>query len=199
MIREAARVIRSGGVVVIPTRGLYGLGADALNPMAVDRLCRIKGRSPQKPILVLISSLDELADLTPSIPALAVPLMDRFWPGRLTLVFAARPSLPARLTAETGKIGVRLVGHAVAAALVRAVGGPITGTSANLSGRAACSRISDLDSAIVEQADLVLDAGPLTGGRASTVVDVTGSVVMILREGAVPRAEIERVLERARV
>jgi L-threonylcarbamoyladenylate synthase len=194
IIREAARVIGNGGVVVIPTRGLYGLAVDALNAEAVERLYQIKGRSHHKPILVLISRPAQLADLTPYIPPAAEHLMRVFWPGRLTLVLQAIPTLLPNLTAGTGKIGVRLVGHPVAAALVRAVGRPITGTSANVSGRPACSRIDHLDSAIAAQADLILDAGPLEGGRGSTVVDVTGRVAEILREGQVPASEIERVL-----
>jgi L-threonylcarbamoyladenylate synthase len=187
-------VIGNGGVVVIPTRGLYGLAADALNAEAVDRLYQIKGRPLHKPILVLISSPAQLAGLTLSISPPAEHLMRVFWPGRLTLVLQAISCLPPNLTAGTGKIGVRLVGHAVAAALVRAVGGPITGTSANVSDRPACSRINHLDLAIAAGVDLILDAGPLGGGCGSTVVDVTGNVVKILREGEVPAAEIERVL-----
>jgi L-threonylcarbamoyladenylate synthase len=196
IIREAARVIGSGGIVVVPTRGLYGLAVDALNAEAVDRLYHIKGRPLDKPILVLIDSSARLAGLAVSIPSPAEQLMRAFWPGRVTLVLQALPALPANLTAGTAKIGVRLVGHAVAAALVRAVGGPITGTSANVSGRPACSRIDHLDSTIASQADLILDAGPLEGGRGSTVVDVTGNVAKILREGQVAAAEIKRVLSK---
>jgi L-threonylcarbamoyladenylate synthase len=193
-IRAAACVIAEGGVVVIPTHGLYGLAVDALKAAAVDRLYQIKGRPLHKPILVLISRRAQLADLTPCVPPAAERLMRVFWPGKLTLVLQAIPTLLPSLTAGTGKIGVRLVGHAVAAAIVDAVGGPITGTSANVSGRPACSRIDHLDSDIAAQADLILDAGPLEGGRGSTVVDVTGRVVKVLREGKVPAAEIERVL-----
>jgi L-threonylcarbamoyladenylate synthase len=116
--------------------------------------------------------------------------MEAFWPGRVTLVFDARDTLPDSLTAQSGKIGVRLPGHPVAAAMVRQVKGPLTGTSANLSGRPGCYRLPDLDPQIAGQVDLVLDAGTLQGGVGSTVVDVTGEPPRILREGQVTAGQI---------
>jgi L-threonylcarbamoyladenylate synthase len=116
--------------------------------------------------------------------------MDAFWPGRLTLVFEARNSLPDQLTAQTGKIGIRLPGHPVAAAIARQVKGPVTGTSANISGQPGCCRAQDLDPAIAGQLGLILDAGTLIGGIGSTVVDVTSTPPQILREGAVTAKEV---------
>ena len=116
--------------------------------------------------------------------------MKRFWPGRVTLVFEASGKVPDYLMAGTGKIGIRLAGHPAAAALVAAVQGPVTGTSANLSGQPGCHRIEDLPPAVVEQLDLILDAGPLQGGHGSTVVDVSGNTPTVLREGAVSKNEI---------
>ncbi len=116
--------------------------------------------------------------------------MDAFWPGRVTLVFEARHSLPAQLTAQTGKIGVRLTGHPVAAAIVRQVKGPVTGTSANISGQPGCYRAQDLAPVIARQLDLILDAGTLSGGIGSTVVDVTVTPPRIIREGAVTTREV---------
>jgi L-threonylcarbamoyladenylate synthase len=173
IILQAAEIVKNGGVVVFPTRCLYGLGADAWHRQAVDRIFAIKQRSEQNPILVLIDHPGQLAQLAKRIPDAAARLMERFWPGRITLVLEARDTVPANLTAHTGKIGVRMPGHAVALALVKAVPGPITGTSANLSGRPGCHRIDDLDAQIAGQPDLILDAGRLKGGIGSTVVDVT--------------------------
>jgi len=181
----AARIIANGGVVVFPTRGLYGLGADALNEKAVDRIFKIKGRSTKKPVLVLIHESGHLERLVKDITPLARRIMARFWPGRVTLVFDALGTLPPMLTAGTGKIGVRMAGHPVAASLARAVDGPVTGTSANLAGEPSCMRIQDMDPAIIRAADLVLDAGPLKGGIGSTIVDVTGQSPVLQREGAV--------------
>jgi L-threonylcarbamoyladenylate synthase len=190
IIKEAAGVIKRGGVIVFPTRCLYGLGADAMNPGAVERLIEIKQRPTDNPILVLIDSKNRLEMLVGKIPPAADAIMKACWPGRVTLVFDARDTLPDLLTAQTGKIGVRLPGHPVAAALLRKINGPVTGTSANLSGRPACSRLADLDPQIAGQVDLVLDAGTLQGGVGSSVVDITVEPPQILREGQVTAGQI---------
>ena len=195
IVAEAVAVIKEGGVVVFPTRCLYGLGADAMNPDAVERVFEIKQRPDNKPILVLINSREQLEMLVKKIPPDAAALMDAFWPGRVTLVFEARDSLPARLAAGTGKIGVRLAGHPAADALIKESGCPITGTSANLSGSPGCFRLSDLDAPVAGQVDLILDAGRLRGGTGSTVVDVTAKPSRILREGEVTPAQILGLLD----
>jgi L-threonylcarbamoyladenylate synthase len=194
-ILQAAEIVKSGGVVVFPTTCLYGLGADALQRQSVQRVFTVKQRSEQNPILVLIEHSEQLDQFAKQIPDAATRLVERFWPGRITLVLEARDELPDDLTAHTGKIGVRMPRHAVALALVKAVSGPITGTSANLSGRPGCHRIDDLDAQIAGQADLILDAGRLKGGIGSTVVDVTGDKLRILREGEVSAEEIESILK----
>ena len=191
---QAARAISSGGLVVFPTSGLYGLAADALNAAAVDKVFAVKGRSPDKPVLLLIRGVDDLQHLVAAIPPAAVQLMDAIWPGGLTLVFHAATSVFPALTAGSGKIGIRLPAHPVARALVEAVGRPITGTSANVSGRPGCSRVAALDAAIVDAVDMTLDAGVLAGGVGSTVVDVTRQQPVILRSGAVSDDVIRQVL-----
>ncbi|HSO63185.1 MAG TPA: L-threonylcarbamoyladenylate synthase [Desulfobacterales bacterium] len=194
-IRRAAEVIRGGGVVCFPTRCLYGLAADAFNAAAVERVFEIKQRPPEMPLLVLINRTEQLAELAERVPQAAQFLMQRFWPGRLTLVLDAKPGLPERLTAGTGKIGIRLAATPVARALAEAVVQPITGTSANLSGMSGCRQIGELDARIARQVDLILDGGPLKGGVGSTVVDVTGAVPLIIREGEVSRLEILAALK----
>ncbi|QTA90226.1 L-threonylcarbamoyladenylate synthase [Desulfonema magnum] len=195
-ILKAADIIKKGGIILFPTTCLYGLGADAFDAQAVDKIFDIKQRSYQKPILVLIHDKKELAGLVKSVPPAASYIMDNFWPGRVTLVFEAKDTLPDSLTAGTGKIGVRLCGHPVASAVVSAVGGPVTGTSANLSGQAGCSQVADLDSQVAEKLDLILNAGLLKGGMGSTVVDVTPDVPQILREGIVSAKDIFAVSDR---
>lgn len=194
LIARAAVILCTGGVLVVPTRGLYGLAADAAHAPAVERVFALKGRPADKPLLLLIPDLEHLGALVAEVPPAAVTLMANFWPGRLTLVMRAKPEVSARLTAGTGRIGVRLPGHPVAAALLAAVGRPITATSANLSGGPGCSRVADLPPAIREGADLILDAGELHGGAGSTVVDVTCDPPRILRMGAIAPAAIERLL-----
>ena len=190
VIQEAADIIRTGGVAAFPTRCLYGLGADAFNPEAVDRIFKIKQRHAKNPLLILIDDPKRLKRLVTHISVTAKAIIKRFWPGRVTLVFDASVLVPDYLTAGTGKIGIRLAGHPVAAALAGAARGPITGTSANLSGRPGCHQIRDLMPEVTEQLDLILDAGPLKGGRGSTVVDATGKVPHVLREGEVSEKEI---------
>jgi len=190
LIKEAAGIIKGGGVIVFPTRCLYGLGADAMNPGAVERIIEIKQRPADNAILVLIHSKNQLEMLVEKIPPAAGAIMEAFWPGRVTLVFDARDTLPGLLTAQTGKIGVRLPGHPVAAEILRQVKGPVTGTSANLSGRPGCNRLADMGRQIAGQVDLVLDSGTLQGGIGSTVVDVTEEPPRILREGQVTARQI---------
>ncbi len=182
-------------MVCIPTRCLYGLAADAFNREAVERVFEIKERPADLPLLVLINRPDQLEELTRNVTPAAKMLMERFWPGRLTLVLAARPGIPERLTAGTGKIGIRLAAHPVARALVEAVARPITGTSANISGAGGCRRISELDPKISARVQLILDAGELKGGVGSTVVDVTGEEPLMIREGEVSRVEIKAALK----
>jgi L-threonylcarbamoyladenylate synthase len=195
-IDEAAAIIKMGGVVSFPTRCLYGLGADALNPKAVGRIFEIKRRPDDKPLLVLVNNQKDLAGLVRSIPPMALRVMENFWPGRITIVFEAKDTLPVNLTAGTGRIGIRLTEHPVAKAIVKMVGGPITGTSANLSGKIGGFQSPDLNSILADQLDLILDAGPLKGGSGSTVVDVTGEFPRILREGEISSEEIFAVLNR---
>ncbi len=190
LIRQAADRILRGGVVVFPTTGLYGLGSDALNAQAVSKIFAMKGRSEAKPILVLISGMDMLELLVSHVPPPARKIMDAFWPGGVTIVLKATPGLPANLTAGTGKIGVRVPAHPVAAALVQAAGIPITGTSANISGSGGCSRISEINPLLADLVDMILDAGPLKGGAGSTVVDVSSGKAHVLREGAVRNEDI---------
>ena len=190
IIKEAAGVVERGGVIVFPTRCLYGLGADAMNPDAVERIIEIKQRPKENPILVLVDSKNQLEKLVQKIPPPADAIMAAFWPGKVTLVFEARDTLPGLLTAQTGKIGVRLAGHPITAALLQQVKGPVTGTSANLSGSPGCYRLPDLDPQIGGQVDLVLDAGTLKGGVGSTVVDVTQEPPRILREGELTASQI---------
>lgn len=194
LIVKAASVIRNGGVVLFPTRNLYGLAADAYNEEAVERIYRIKGRSAGNPLLVLVDSYMMLSCIARNIPLMAQKIMQTFWPGGITIVFEANDSLPANLTAGTGKIGIRRPGHPVALALVRAVGGPITGTSANISGSSGCFRFSDIDPDVADQVDMIIDAGDLTGGNGSTVIDVTEEPPVLIREGSISINEINKKL-----
>ena len=184
VIGEAAAALAAGGLVAFPTETFYGLGAAALNPAAAERIYRVKGRPDDSPLLVLVDSV-EMAETIADVPALARELMARHWPGPLTLVMAARACVPARVTARTATVGVRLSSHPVATALVRGLGAPITAPSANPSGAAPPATAEAVVATLGAAVDVVLDGGPTPGGQPSTVLDVTVSPARVIRQGAV--------------
>lgn len=193
--REVARVVRAGGVVAVPTESFYGLGVVPTDAAAVTRVCRIKGEREHKPILVLIADRAQLDGLVADVPPAAQVLMDRFWPGPLTIIFPASPSLPVFLTAGTGSIGIRLTAFPLLASLLRQVG-PLTGTSANRSGQPPCETAQAVRDELGADVDLILDGGPTPGGLPSSVVDARGPIIVV-RKGRVPRTELAAALERA--
>lgn len=189
-IQRAAGIILDGGVVAFPTETFYGLGADALNEGGVQKIFEAKGRKEDKPLLLLIADPSWVAGLVQEIPPHAQRLMERFWPGALTLVFAAAPHLPPAVTAHTGKVGVRLSSHPVAQALARAAGRAVTGTSANLSGRPGAVLPGEVLETLGAKIDALLDGGRTAGGPGSTVVDVSEAHPRIIRPGAIPEDDL---------
>lgn len=185
-IGEAVAILKKGGVIAFPTETFYGLGADAANRKAVESIFEIKGRSFNNPIPLVIGNPGDLVDLVEDIPPVAEILMSRFWPGPLTLVFRASRRLDSRLTAGTGKIGIRISSHPVATALAGAIGGAITATSANRSGEKECTSVAAVIGQLGGSLDVVMDGGSTTGGTASTILDVTGDPPRILRQGVIP-------------
>lgn len=190
-IERLAAVLRSGGVVAYPTETFYGLGALARHAAALERLARAKGRPEGKPLPLVAADL-AMAEEVAVVDGLARRLADRFWPGPLTLVMAAREGLPDPVTGGTGTVGIRVPGSEVARALCRAAGGPVVSTSANPSGAPPPAAAADLDPGLVARIDGVLDAGPAPGGLPSTVVAVEGGRLRLVREGAVAWALVER-------
>jgi len=175
--------------VVYPTETLYGLGVDALNSSALERLLQLKVRESGKPISVLVEDRRMLDGLATDVSAEAEKLIERFWPGPLTLVFAARADLPLGLTAGSGTIGARVSSHPTAHALTRALGSPLTAPSANPAGMRPPMRIEEARAYFGEAVDFYLDDGPLPGEPASTVVDVRDGL-RLLRAGAIDFEEI---------
>jgi len=194
-LREAAGIVRGGGVVAFPTETFYGLGACPFDARAVQRIVALKGRSPGAgPILVLIRSRADLAALVSAITPAAERLMEACWPGPLTLVFHAAAAVPTVLTAGTGTIGVRLPAHQDVQRLLEAVGGPLTGTSANRSGRPPATTAEEVARALGDGVDAILDGGAAPGGLPSTVIDTTVSPPRVIREGRVQTALLRSVL-----
>ncbi len=192
LLERASSVILAGGALAYPTETFYGLGVDAWNEAAVERLFAIKGRGFNHPVSVIIGSADQLPGLVGSVPEAAQKLMDAFWPGPLTIVFPASKGVSARLTAGTGRIGIRLSGHEFARRLALKAGRPITATSANLSGAPECREADAVQDQIGDRIDAVVDLGEKGGPVGSTIIDATGDKPVILRPGRVSREEIER-------
>jgi L-threonylcarbamoyladenylate synthase len=182
---KAASIISGGGIVAFPTESFYGLGVDATSPEAIGRLIKVKKRDPGLPILILVSSISEVSRYSASIPPEAEKLGKTFWPGGLTLVFQSSPVLPSALTAGTKKIGIRVSSHPVASALTKALNVPITGTSANISGRPPCTRAEQVIEWFGDEVDLILDGGITKGKRPSTLLDVTSNPPLLIREGII--------------
>ena len=181
----AAAVLEAGGTVAFPTESFYGLGADALDPEAVARVFRIKGRAESRPVLVLVDSVERALSLVAGAGTEVRALMARHWPGPLTLVLPAAPTVPPAITAGTGTVGVRVPGHPVTLALLRAAGRALTGTSANRSGEPPPSCADEVARQLPGLVDVILDGGPTAGGAGSTVADCTVWPPRILRQGPV--------------
>jgi len=189
-IQRAADVIRAGGVVALPTDTLYGLAADPFNPDAVARVFAIKGRGADRALALIAADLDQVVDTLGRLPGRAHALAKQFWPGPLTLLVAAPSKLAPAVTADTGRVGVRVPGHEIARALCRAAGRPLTATSANVSGAPPTADPDDVAAALGALVDVLLDGGPSPGGDPSTIVDATGPTLRLVRPGAIAWDEV---------
>jgi len=181
----AADLIRAGGLVAFPTETVYGLGANATDADAVARIFVAKGRPGDNPLIVHVADKAAVGQVAAFIPATAARLIDRFWPGPLTLVLPKQPSIPDNVTCGLKTVGVRMPNHPVALGLIRAAGVPLAAPSANLSGRPSPTSaehvLEDLDGRI----DMVIDAGETGVGLESTVLDLTVDPPVLLRPGGV--------------
>jgi L-threonylcarbamoyladenylate synthase len=197
LFRQVAQVITAGGVIAFRTDTFYGLGADPFNRAAVQRIKNLKGREDNKPILIVISERDLLERfiLHPS-PAFH-QLANAFWPGPLTLVGKARPEVPVEITAGSETIGVRLPNDDRVRALVRSCGGALTATSANPSHAAPAGNAQGVRNYFGHAVDLIVDDGDATTDQPSTVVDVSGAEVKLVREGVLASSDIYKALETA--
>jgi len=187
---KAVKIISEGGIVAFPTESFYGLGVDATNTDAVENLFKIKKRDHNVPILVLISSLNNLSQYVAFIPSRAKRLGEKFWPGGLTMVFQSSPVLSSALTSNTGKVGIRISSHPLANTLSKTLNVPITATSANISGMAPCVKADQVVEYFNNAVGLILDGGETQGKYPSTILDVTIDPPLIIREGMVKVEEI---------
>ena len=188
-IAKASAGIRLGDLVVLPTDTLYGIGADAFSPDAVQRLLDAKGRGREMPPPVLVADVRTIDGLATDVPDYARALIERYWPGPLTLVLKAQPSLMWDLGDTGGTVAVRMPDHEVALDLLKEVG-PMAVSSANRTGHPASRTVVDAATQLGASVEYYLDGGPVTGGLPSTIVDCTHDEPTILRRGAIDSDEI---------
>jgi L-threonylcarbamoyladenylate synthase len=191
-LEQAAAVLERGGLLVYPTETLYAVGARALDPAAGARVRDAKGRADDMPLPLIAADLEQARALGGAWPEEAARLAARFWPGPLTLVLPAARGLPVQVTAGGGTVAVRVPGRALPRRLCQAAG-PLISTSANRSGEPPATRCADALASLGSAVELALDGGPCAGAP-STIVDLSSGVPRILREGAIPRAEVLAVL-----
>ena len=179
--------------MAFPTDTVYGLGAYANLPQAVERVYRVKERARNMPLPLLLADVSQITEVAEPVPPIAWLLINSFLPGALTIVLPRSNSVPDIITAGSKTIAVRIPAHPVPTALAQGLGTPVVGTSANLSGRPSPLTAEEVHSQLGDKIDLVIDGGRCPGGKESTIVDVTGQTPVVLREGAISREELEQV------
>ncbi len=192
LLNRAAEVIMQGGVIGYPTETVYGLGANALNDAAVEKVFALKGREKNKPILIIASDLTQVKNLVISFPRQAAILAATFWPGPLTMVLEAAPQLSKSLLGFRNRIGVRIPGNPICLELLQRCGVPITSTSANISGQKNPISAAEVYENFGDQLDLIIDGGMAPSRAPSTVIGFDDDQVTLIREGAISKIIIEQ-------
>jgi L-threonylcarbamoyladenylate synthase len=194
ILSKAVEILANGGIIAYPTETFYGLGADATNEKAIEKIFAVKGRNFKNPVSLIIGQADDIYPLVQDLPETAQKLMAAFWPGALTIVFLAANNVSPLLMAGSGKIGLRVSSHPLAREIVQKLKRPLTATSANLSGAAECVKASEVAEQIGDIIDAIVDLGDTPGTKGSTIIDVTCDPPVILREGAISRKTIEKFI-----
>lgn len=194
IIKEAADIINKGGIVVFPTETVYGIGADALNDEAVDKIFKAKGRPQDNPLIVHIADVSELEVLVKEVPESAEKLADKYWPGPLTMILYKKDILSDKITAGLDTAAIRLPKNKIALALINESKKPIAAPSANTSGKPSPTEASHVIEDLMGKVDMIIDGGSTNIGIESTVIDMTGDMPTILRPGGITKEEVEEVL-----
>src|SRR3989338_4288902 len=193
-IERAVQLIRRGEVGGGPTDTFYGLAADPFNLAAVARIYEIKGRPERRALPILVTTMEQCSEFVAELPDAFFKLAERFWPGALTIVVEASSRVPFKVTGGTGRVALRLPNSKVPCAVIAALGSPVTGPSANLTGFAACPEPAQVMKHTGARLPLILDGGKSEALLASTVVDLRGDTWSILREGPIGEADIREIL-----
>jgi L-threonylcarbamoyladenylate synthase len=193
-IPRAAEILKNGGLVAIPTETVYGLGASALNEAALKKIFEVKGRPADNPLIIHVSSSDELEKWCRNIPAAAYRLAEVFWPGPLTLLLEKKPVIPSLVTAGLNTVAVRCPRHPLTLELIKQSGVPIAAPSANISGKPSPTTAGHVMSDIGGKIEAVLDGGPCSVGLESTIADMTVKPPSILRPGGITKEQLKEIL-----
>ena len=183
-------------MVGVPTDTVYGLSADPFNLAAIEQVFQIKGRPESRALPILVSSIEQAVTLVRDVPDTFLVLAHRFWPGALTLVVEATHRLPLKVTGNTGHVALRWPNSPIATALIDALNGPVTGTSANLSGFPSCTNAQQIVKQLGNRLPLILDGGDTGNALASTIVRIDGEDWGVAREGAISEAEIQKAVQK---
>jgi L-threonylcarbamoyladenylate synthase len=194
-VKNISKVLQEEGIIAYPTDTFYGLGASCFSEKAIQRIYNLKKREPSKPISIIISDINIVREIAKDIPSLFWKIAGEFWPGPLTLVVKASPTLPRSLLGPGDSIGIRQTALSWIRGLLKETGFPITATSANISGEKEISNPDIIQDSFFGLVDLIVDGGETRGALPSTVIDLTSAKPVILREGVVPRSVLGKYLE----
>jgi L-threonylcarbamoyladenylate synthase len=194
-IEKGIVILINGGIIAYPTDTVYGLGASSDNVHGIKRIYEVKKRPMDMPLPLLLADVSWIERVTFSVPEIAYQLIDSFLPGALTLVFKKADTIPDIVSGGKSTIALRIPDHPVTVTLINGVGKPLIGTSANLSGKPNALNAEEVKNQLGDKIDYILDGGPCPGGKESSIIDVTGNIPVLLREGAISKADIEKVCE----
>ena len=194
-VEDGISILRQGGLVAFPTDTVYGLGASANLPQAVEKVYQVKQRPRDRALPLLLADISQISEVAYPVSQVAWRLARAFLPGALTLVLPKSKSVPDIITAGGKTVAVRVPAHPIPVALARGLGTPIVGTSANISGQPSPLTAEEVSIQFGNKMEIIIDGGRCPGGRESTVVDVTGEVPVMLREGAIAREKLQQVCE----
>ena len=194
-LKEPAKIIRDGGIVIFPTETVYGIGTNGLDEKAIKKIYEVKQRSFNKPISLLVNNIEMVNKIAKNISKLEYEIMETFFPGPLTIILEKRSIIPNILTANTNTVGIRMPSSEIAKKLIEYAGVPIATPSANISGRPSGTNIRNIEKDFEGKVDYFIDNGESKIGIPSTIVKVINEKIHILREGSISKEQINKIVQ----